>query len=419
MSTSLVSTQNRVESPFIIVKIGDYTFGGCTKTKESKNAGALFRVTFPNYVTSINVTKVNGAVNIYTINLTYVITQADDPNRIDKILSSVANTREITLTYGDWNAPAFIYREEKAIITKVTENVDFKSAKITYTLKCTSTALALQSIKGYFPAKKAKPSDEIMRLLKDESTGLQDIFSGMRNLTTVATNNFIARDDKVVQLDRKDSISILDYIAYLVSCMESVSDTGGALKSSLYYWAVYDDTSNKYGGSYFMVRRVDAGCKYNISYNTYEVDVGYPTSNYVTQFSVNSDDSWSILYNYSKKVNQPEYVYTISDDGVVESTYSPSVTGSAKTLVTSSSSKDWWSKMTQFPITAKLTIRGLLRPAMLMSNVKVNSYFYGHKHITSGLYIITKQEDTIDSSGYKTTLSLTRISGDEEFEKGK
>jgi hypothetical protein len=69
--------------------------------------------------------------------------------------------------------------------------------------------------------------------------------------------------------------------------------------------------------------------------------------------------------------------------------------------------------MTQYPISAKITIKGLLKPAILMSYLKVNTYFYGHKHISSGLYIITKQEDQIDSSGYRTTLSITRISGDE------
>ena len=69
--------------------------------------------------------------------------------------------------------------------------------------------------------------------------------------------------------------------------------------------------------------------------------------------------------------------------------------------------------MTQYPVSATLTIKGLLKPAVLMSFIKINSYFFGKKHISSGLYIITKQQDRVDSSGYKTTLSLTRISGDE------
>ena len=74
--------------------------------------------------------------------------------------------------------------------------------------------------------------------------------------------------------------------------------------------------------------------------------------------------------------------------------------------------KNWWTKVTSFPITATVTIKGLLRPAILMSQVHVNVLFYGKKHISSGLYIITRHEDQIDGSGYRTTLSLTRIGGD-------
>lgn len=66
--------------------------------------------------------------------------------------------------------------------------------------------------------------------------------------------------------------------------------------------------------------------------------------------------------------------------------------------------------MVQFPISATLTIKGLLKPAILMTYVKVNVLFYGRPHTASGLYIITKQTDTVDSNGYKTMLNLTRIS---------
>jgi hypothetical protein len=50
---------------------------------------------------------------------------------------------------------------------------------------------------------------------------------------------------------------------------------------------------------------------------------------------------------------------------------------------------------------------------MLMTYIKVNVYFYGQKHISSGTYIITKQVDDISASGFRTTLSLTRIKGDD------
>ena len=52
--------------------------------------------------------------------------------------------------------------------------------------------------------------------------------------------------------------------------------------------------------------------------------------------------------------------------------------------------------MTQYPITATLTIKGLLKPALLMTYLKINTLFYGRDHISSGLYIITKQTDSVD-----------------------
>ena len=197
--------------------------------------------------------------------------------------------------------------------------------------------------------------------------------------------------------------------------MVCITDTDPALKKTNYYWAVYDDTTNDFGGSYFKVMHVTAGTKNKISYNTYEVDVGYPSGSYITAFNIKTNDTWSILYDYGQEIQQPQYQYTIDKDGNLQDIYSPSVTTSKDYGRTTEANRTWWSKMTQFPISASLEIKGLLRPVLLMSYLKVNTYFYGRKHISSGLYIITKQEDSISSAGYKTTLSLTRISGDDEY----
>ena len=48
----------------------------------------------------------------------------------------------------------------------------------------------------------------------------------------------------------------------------------------------------------------------------------------------------------------------------------------------------------------------------------MNVYFYGSKHISSGLYVVTKQVDNVDSSGYKTTLTLMRVGGDNNLAVG-
>ena len=72
--------------------------------------------------------------------------------------------------------------------------------------------------------------------------------------------------------------------------------------------------------------------------------------------------------------------------------------------------------MTQYPTKTSATIKGLLKPALLMSYVRLNVYFYGRKDILSGLYVVTSQDDGITtSSGFRTTLSLLKVKGDEDL----
>ena len=73
---------------------------------------------YPNYIKSLEITKVNGKVNTYILNLVYPITQFDDPNYFEKVLSSVSGTRRIEFTYGDASMPNYIYKNEVGIITK-------------------------------------------------------------------------------------------------------------------------------------------------------------------------------------------------------------------------------------------------------------------------------------------------------------
>ena len=71
---SLISGQNRVESPFIIVQIGKYTFGSCEKGSVGSHFNSRINVTYPNFMQSITVNKVNGAINTYSIVMAYGIT---------------------------------------------------------------------------------------------------------------------------------------------------------------------------------------------------------------------------------------------------------------------------------------------------------------------------------------------------------
>jgi hypothetical protein len=143
---SLISSSARIQAPWVKVSIGNYTFGVFSKTdsRQKDDEGFYYtnlKVQYPNYVQRLEITKINGQVNQYTLSLTYPVTQTSDPNFFEKVLSSVSKTRKIVFSYGDMSMPAYIYRNEEAIITKVKQNFNIKSGgEISYTINAVSSA---------------------------------------------------------------------------------------------------------------------------------------------------------------------------------------------------------------------------------------------------------------------------------------
>jgi hypothetical protein len=82
------------------------------------------------------------------------------------VLSSVSSTREIIFSYGDTATPNHIYKNEKALITKVTSNFNLEASTINYTIEAVSGAALGTSSCLSFPSdgKLHKPSDIIKKL---------------------------------------------------------------------------------------------------------------------------------------------------------------------------------------------------------------------------------------------------------------
>ena len=374
--------------------------------------GKAVAVTYPNMVSSLTVNKVNGTVNTYTVNLIYQIAAGDDPNLMEKVLGTIKDKRRMYISYGDWNQPTFIYKEEEVLVTKVNTRFDFANSRIYYDISAVSTTTTLTSSLWNFGRRVAKPSTVILELLQNQMYGLQQIFTGMTNIDKIISDGLIPTSDKVVNIPQKHDINVLDYLAYLVGCMTSNSnDADSIIHNSVYKVAVYDDITNQYSGTYFKIIEIPTEYIEYGNNDIFEVDVGYPTETFVTKFDITTNDSWAILYE-SAEQNANQYSYLLNTNGGRLSSGAPNIVQSVSTKEITEANKNWWTQMTKFPIQASLEIQGLLRPAMLMQYVKINSYFYGQKFIASGIYIITKQVDTVNGSGFKTTLTLTRVGGD-------
>ena len=146
--------------------------------------------------------------------------------------------------------------------------------------------------------------------------------------------------------------------------------------------------------------------------DAYEIDIGINTSTIVRSFQIDQRENYSIYYDYQNLAHPEKYKRKINSDGLWEDEYAPTSMMRGDKVDIKSDDKVWWTKATQFPINATIQIQGLLRPATLMQYVRLNVVFPGgNKHISSGLYIVTRQIDNIGPNGYATNLGLTRIKG--------
>lgn len=411
---SLLSSTNRVEAPFIRVKMGDYSFGVYEGKMDGMTHDGLYKTTtekFPNYVQSLDVKKINGSVNTYNLTLKYPIGHDDDPNFFEKLFSSISSDRKISIDYGDFNLLNYIYKDEDAIITNVGSQFDIKNSVITYTVSAVSASKLAISSCHHFPAFSGKPSDKIKEILKRNSEyHLLEVFTGMTesNIDELVAGN----DQGGVTVPACVNISALDYISKLVSYMVPVGSSKTSVKSdSVFVITSYEDTTGKYGGPYLKVQQIERDKSVLDSLCTYTIDIGYPTANLVNNFRISNQDNWSIYYDYNMANKASNYITRVDDKGNEVKEFSPLLTGTKFEI--EPNDKTWWTNVTEFPIQAEMDIKGLLKPAILCTYVRLNIWFYGRKHAASGYYIITKHEDHISGDGYYTSLGLQRVSGDD------
>ena len=417
---NLLASPSRVETPFIKITIGTYTFGVYDKVSsngfDASGVYTINKIKYPNYVQRLTIEKINGVVNKYTLYLTYPVTEADDPNFFYKVFSSVSQTRKILFSYGDLSAPTFIYKDEEAIILSVKQRMEASSSKISYVVKAVSTG-KLNSMGSFSFASsewagKHKASKLIKKLLYTRAYGLQDVFYGMSNKALVEQEGLIPETDVEVNVEAKMNISPIDYLLYLVNIMKP-SKSSGMIKNGVFSLVCVDDVSGKFKGPYFKIILVSQKKDMPLAF---DLDIGYPSQNIVTNFEVEDDEGYTIFYNFYEELNTDQYVQRINDRGELEEVYAPILGSDNSYRKATEAEKTWWTTITEFPIKAKITIKGLLRPAILMTHIRLNVYFYGRRHLSSGLYIVTKQVDDISESGFRTSLSLLRVGKAEGLE---
>lgn len=382
--TTLPTPITPIEAPFISVNIAGVEIG----TYRGRSAP-------PNYISGLVVRRTNSSLNEYTLNLIHQVSPGDNPNYIDELLG-VNGYNEIIITYGDAEG-GITYMSVKALITDVHTSFDFINCNINYVISATSSAALSATYRTNFSGVYNKPSTVIREIISSDPS-IKSTFPLMSNLTFVDSNNLIPNTDAAVSIPAYDNITPLNYIREITSYMtNNLRKSKTELSNSVYVFYI-DDNIN---GSYFKINEINTANNISNMVIAYEVDVGYPDTSQVFDFKVDTDYAWAMSYNYNDGIRN--YEYDLDDVGNIVST--------SKTTLTS----NWWTKMTEMPITAQLTVRGLISPMMLMTYVKVNCSYYGSQRISSGVYVVIGQTDTLDKNGFRSTLNLLRVAGANQY----
>jgi hypothetical protein len=230
----------------------------------------------------------------------------------------------------------------------------------------------------------------------------------MKNKTIVSSKGLIANTDKSVKINAIESITPFEYLTKLVSVMQPVND-----KSNSSYFLNIKDSGGD--GAYFQVKEVKTKSVIPGSVFMYEVDINYPDDNSLAyDFSVNEDFAWPLAYKYSGGFNT--YNYNIDNSGnTISSKSTSNLKNITSTTGVSAMDKNWWKNVTEFPIKATLEIKGLSTYVLLLNYIKINVYYFGKKRSSSGVYIVTGQEDSLSGNGFRTKLDLLRVAGDGQY----
>ena len=403
----LLTSMNWVQSPFIVaeidgVKLG--VFSRTTKRVQLRNGGILLdQSIYPNFVQGLIVEKnANGAVNRYTLSLAYQIMEGNDPNFLEKLFSRVKNGRRIKFSYGDMMNPVHAFREEECLISSIQRVIDARNARINYTVTAVSTTALKIGNTFTFGGRTARPSSVLREIVYDTQYGILDVLPGMKNREKVETLGLLNANDVTTTLYPKNGITVLEYMDYLVSCMK---DSDDFIQNGIYMLAYDSDENNQLGGAYLKLVKTNE----RRNADEFDLSIGYPGQTDVFDFQINENEMYSILYDYSGSEDQPSYAREINDEGQIVSVYRNPIATDPILQRTTDTASTWWTQMVNYPLTATLRIRGLIRPVILTSAVNIKQYFWGQLFTTSGRYIVTSQSDIVDASGYYTQLGVMRV----------
>lgn len=374
-----------------------------------------------NYMLSLeNVKNGSGSANSFTISIVYVPKPGEDADIIDKELSFT--DRKCILQYGYDNGVDKLYTDEYT--GQILDySVEVRNGMLYYTItgysgitpvidnKLSFDAIVPDILEGnnsaYVDSGKTRPSQAAQKAIKDtfEKYGIKDY------------KVYIAEDVKDLPEDRIEGASDVTLFQYVDSVLAQARDETQPdlstvdLADRITYTYVISDVE---GSQNITIIKQDPKAEQStkIIFNWMDRN-----DNLVIDFKTEFKGAILLNRKYSDKNNEEIEKYTLDDMGdpvVVESNVK-----NESFIVGNTANKDaskestTWAKAVQHSYKATLVLQGMPCEIPIGTMIEVIPLIYGRPHHTQGKYMITKVTDTLDNSGFRTTLELVKMNAEE------
>lgn len=365
-----------------------------------------------NYMLSLeNVKNGSGCVNSFTVSIAYVPKFGDDPDLIDKALSF--SDRKCTLQYG-YGVDDFHTDEYVGQILDY--SVEIRNNMLYYTITGYSSITPLIDSKLSFDAIDSTADSESRRPTVVAKNAIE------KYLTEYKISDYkVVVDDNVKDLaedsiEAASDISLFDYVSSILKLARDETQPNTEeveLNERITYTYTISDYNNSSGKS-INITKIDPSEEQSIKIIFNWMD---KNDNLVIDFKTDFSGAILLNRNYVTQDGVSVDKYTINEKGEAEKVTTKvkesSYTSGSTSDKDASSTSYTWAEAVQHSYTATLSLVGIPCEIPLGTIIEVVPLIYGKPHHTQGRYMVTKTTDTLDSSGFRTTLEMFKLNAEE------
>lgn len=364
-----------------------------------------------------------GQGNQFSIQLVYMPKPNQDPNYVDELLAGVtADNKLCTLRFGYSGIPGYNLTSSTYDCIITGYSLTLQNNFLYYTIQCVSQGLIFREKRfTFYKGKDVNPIDWIYRCWSksgvDKYYGLeidQDIYGHVEEMD-IGYN----KDNEGNIIDNTNTLADVTVFQFLTTILENVKDRDD--DNAVYWYELCDSTDKKVVMIHRTVIESDDNLEKLASF-TFDWGGNHQdnsTNNLVLGFECDYKGEMNIAVS-DKNFFEKKFGIDSTGNELYASGYNNYEYLVPDYLrVDYARNSKFWSRAVTWAYTAQLEILGVPADIPIGAYIEVNPLIYGRKHHTAGVYAIVGARCDISASGFRTNLSLMKLSVTENSSTAK